>query len=149
MYLEPYQVVRELIAGSLVLINIYLFFSFAGRVKVWRRGQWYKDPAAQAALVLALYFFGALVLRMWDYLLIKLTNLNLQFHYPTAEYLLWMVQNSWWITVAFGAMLIVGGLGSVWVFNSSQRRLGRLIAVALLSIIIPFLLHIAFHGWPE
>lgn len=153
MQLEPYQIVRELIAGSLLLLNVYLFWSFASNVgslkrllswKVWR-----SDPAAQGAIALATYFLGALILRGFDWLLFFLTNLNTRYDYPKAEYMLWLVRNSWVLTVLAGAVVIVGGLYCVRVFNPRSRANWMLGTVAILSIFLPFVLHLWVYGWPK
>lgn len=151
MTLEPFQIVRELIAGSLFFLNIYLVYAFTLRAGICERLSWAKwknDVTVQAATMLALYFLGAMVLRGWEWSLALLTNLNIQFDYPKADYLLWLVRNSWPVTILAGAVTIVGGLGIVYAFTPDKHVRGALILVCLFSVLLPFAIFLAMHGWP-
>lgn len=151
MILEPYQIVRELVAGSLFFMNIYLVYAFFFSSGSYRRvswSSWRDDPASWGATFLATYFLGAMALRGWEWALALLTNLNTQFDYPKAEYMLWMVRNSWALTIVAGGVAVAGGLGVVYVFAPRQRVRNLLICVFLTSVFLPFAIYLILHGWP-
>jgi hypothetical protein len=152
MPLEPYQIVRELLAGSLFFLNVYLFWSFAANVSAFKALRswkcWRNDPAAQGAVALATYFFGALILRGWDWCLYVLNNLNIDFHYSSAGFFVWMIKNSWGVTIVAGAIVMLGGLCCVRVFNPQSRANWMLAVVAVFSTLMPFGLHFLIFGWP-
>ena len=143
--LESYQIVRELIAGSLLIVNIYLSVYFASQVH-WR--DIHRDETSKAAVALSTYFGGALVLRGMDWALAKLTNLNIEFDYPAAERLLWIVRSSWWVMLLGGAVAMLGAFCCIRVFGLQKRATGRLALVATGALLIPLLIFIVFHGAP-
>lgn len=154
MGLEPYQIVRELVAGSLGLVNLYIFFSFA--MRPFRFKNIWDDPGTQGTIVLMLYFFGVTVSRLWDWLVFGLTNLSIQFDWPKAEWLLWVARGTWVIVALSGALALWGGLLCAVVFNPNSVHKSlmakikearvRLIVVSVMSIVVPLAVFLMHHG---
>ena len=144
MGLEPYQIARELMAGSLLIINVYWFIAFARETKLsW---SWImRDRAALAALSLAIYFFGAIIARGWDYAIFFLSNLSVTHDYPTADWLLWLARESWPVVIFSGGVMICGGLVMVRAFMRRDQWPGWSSGVAVVSILVPILIYMLVH----
>lgn len=148
----PFQIVQEIINGSLLLLNIYLVWSFISNadtrkpLRSWRT--WRGDPAVRGAIALGFYFLGAAILRAWEWLFTFLHNHNIKYDQPSSEYLQWLVQQSWPILLVGGAITYLGGLCIVRVFNPHARVRWLQYVVAAISIAVPVSWHIAWNGMP-
>lgn len=148
----PFQIVQELVNGSILLLNAYLVFSFISNadtrkpLRSWHL--WRSDPAVRGAVALGTYFLGAAVLRAWEWLFSFLHNINIRFDVPKLEYIQWLLQQTWVVLLIGGGITYVGGLCIVRVFNPHERVRWLQYVVVAVSILLPFGWHIAWNGVP-
>lgn len=143
---EVYQIVREIVSGTVLILVLYLFWSFISVLHLsdWKRRN--QSSWVRAAIALSTAFLGLVILRAWDYALALGTNLNIRYDWPPAELLLAITKKSWVALLIGGAVFMVGGLCCVRVF-SPKKRAGVFKVVAAVAILLPLAIHLYFHGW--